>query len=229
MPERGVLTVSTRNLEDGWIGVQVEDTGCGMDPETLQRAMDPFFTTKPQGQGTGLGLALVYSTVKAHQGLLTMESEPGRGTRVKIRLPAAGMVGALQPTEAVASTEPSPRGLSVLLVDDDELIISSMQAVLEALGHATIEASTGEEAIRLLERGLQADLVIMDMNMPGLGGMGTLPLLQARWPGLPVLLATGRADQEVLDLVAAHPQVALLAKPFSMSELEKALKANFHI
>ena len=223
MPEQGVLSVRTRNLEEGWIEIQVEDTGCGMAPEVLARAMDPFFTTKPQGQGTGLGLSMVYSTVKAHQGRLDLESEPGQGTRVRIRFPASGAAGLGEPGPDPASLEPSHRGLQVLLVDDDELIRSSMESVLEALGHQALEASSGEEALRLLAMGLPPDLVIMDMNMPGLGGKGTLPLLRARWPDLPVLLATGLADQSVLDLVAAHTKVALLTKPFSMKDFQQAL------
>ena len=111
----------------------------------------------------------------------------------------------------------------MLLVDDDEFVRSSMRAVLEELGHTATEADDGEGALLLVEAGCQPDLVIMDMNMPGLGGSGTLPRLRALCPLVPVLLATGRVDQGVQDLVAAHDRVTLLSKPFTMKELEKQL------
>ena len=98
-----------------------------------------------------------------------------------------------------------------------------MQALLEGLGHHASWVASGEEALAKLEADFQPDVVVLDMNMPGLGGAGTLPLLRALRPTLPVLLATGRADQAALDLVAAHPFVTLLAKPFTMDDLQQHL------
>jgi CheY-like chemotaxis protein len=113
----------------------------------------------------------------------------------------------------------------VLLVDDDDLIQGSFQMVLEALGHSTMTtASSGEEALSMLEAGLEADLIILVMNMPGLGGIGTLPRLRMLRPELPVLLATGRVDQTALTLASAHPGVTLVAKPFGLEEFEKHLE-----
>jgi len=224
MPDNGTLTLRTRNLDQDWIEVMVEDTGDGMTGDVLARALDPFFTTKPVGKGTGLGLSMVYSTVKAHHGRMDIESEPGLGTRVRMRFPACGP-GA----EAPRSEEPRPAsaaaGLKVLLVDDDELIQSTIQMILEVLGHAATLVGSGEEALAEIEAGLRPDVVILDLNMPGLGGAGTLPRLRALLPGVPVLLATGRADQSALDLAAAYPGVALLAKPFSMADLQKHIGA----
>lgn len=114
--------------------------------------------------------------------------------------------------------------MMVLLVDDDELIQSSIQMLLEVLGHQVSAAMSGEEALAQLEAGLQTDVVILDMNMPGLGGVGTLPRLRGLCPTVPVLLATGRADQAALDLVQAHPRVTLLSKPFSMGDLKTLLE-----
>jgi len=185
--------------------------------------VDPFFTTKPVGKGTGLGLSMVYSTVKAHRGQLDIQSEPGRGTRVRVRFPACRQ--ALRPAQAAAAPRASgPAGLKVLLVDDDELIQSTIQSILEILGHQATVAASGEEALRELEAGLAPDVVILDMNMPGLGGAGTLPLLRALRPEVPVLLATGRVDQAALDLVRQYPKVALLSKPFTMGELQEQLR-----
>jgi PAS domain S-box-containing protein len=225
MPEGGTLTLSTRNIDRDWIEVGVDDTGTGMPREILEKAMDPFFTTKEVGKGTGLGLSLVYKTVQAHRGQVELRSEPGRGTSVRLRFPACG---ALLPTPehlAEPLPKPSPRALTVLVVDDDELIRSSLLTMLEFMGHRALGAPGGEEALAQLEAGAEPDLIILDMNMPGLGGSGTLPRLRALRPALPVLLATGRVDQFASDLARAHPFVTLLSKPFGMEELRQRLEA----
>ncbi len=227
MPESGTLTLHTRNVDSGWIEVVVEDSGMGMPKEILERAMEPFFTTKETGKGTGLGLSMVFSTMKAHRGQMSLQSEPGKGTRVMLRFPASLRDTPVQAAApAFSEGEVSPRGaMKVLLVDDDDLVQSSVQAILEALGHAAVKtAQSGEEALALLESGLLVDLVILDMNMPGLGGIGTLPRLRVLRPEVPVLLATGRVDQTALTLASAHPGVTLLSKPFGMKELQKHLE-----
>jgi len=219
MPGGGALTLRTRNAE-GWVEVEVEDSGTGMSRDVLERAMDPFFTTKAPGKGTGLGLAMVYATVRAHQGTLTLESEPGRGTVARMRFPASRALPPPAPTP-----RERPRGpLNILLVDDDPLVQASTGALLAVLGHSVACSACGEEALAALETGSGPDLVILDLNMPGLGGAATLPLLRARHPGLPVLLATGRADQAALDLAAAHPGVSLISKPFSLEDLRGQLQ-----
>jgi PAS domain S-box-containing protein len=224
MPDNGTLILRTRNVDSDWIEVQVEDTGSGMTKEVLEKALEPFFTTKEVGKGTGLGLSMVYSTVKAHQGQMVIQSEPGQGTCVRMRFPAIeGMTQATAPVE-VSRAGSARRELNVLVVDDDELIQSAMQALLEVMGHRTTSVSSGEEALAKLESGFQPDVVILDMNMPGLGGTGTLPRLRNLLPTVPVLLATGRADKTAQDLVAAHSDVTLLSKPFSMRELQKYLE-----
>jgi PAS domain S-box-containing protein len=221
MPANGMLTLASRNLDEGWVEILVKDTGCGMTKEVLEKAFDPFFTTKEIGKGTGLGLPLVYSTVQAHQGQIEIQSEPGRGTCVRILFPA--YEPAVQSTECAVEprSESSLRKMNVLLVDDDELIQSSMREVLDLLGHKVTSAQSGEEALGILEAGFQPDLVILDLNMPGLGGAGTMPGLRTLLPAVPVLLTTGRADQTAQDLVEAYPNVTMLAKPFTMRELQQ--------
>jgi len=223
MTERGTLTLRTRNLDAGWIEVLVKDTGAGMAPEVMARAMEPFFTTKASGRGTGLGLAMVHTTVLDHHGRMELQSEPGQGTCVRILFPATASAA----SAAAPSAQPDPgtghRGLGVLLVDDDELIQRSVQAVLAVLGHRVRAAMSGEEALDLLETGYRPEVVILDLNMPGLGGLGTLPRLRGLLPRVPVLLATGRVDQTALDLIRTHPGVTLLPKPFSMRELQQQL------
>jgi PAS domain S-box-containing protein len=223
MPDQGTLTLRTRNVEQDWIEVDVEDNGQGMTREVLERALDPYFTTKAFGKGTGLGLPMAFRVVKAHQGNLDIQSEPGRGTRVRLRFPALTDAAPVMAAEAIPEDAPSSRPLRVLLVDDDELIRDSAISILELLGHAVTSTSSGEEALAQLMSGYEADVVILDMNMPGLGGKGTLPRLRKLCPTLPVVLATGRPDQGALDLIEAHPRVVLMPKPFSLKQLQHHL------
>jgi len=221
MPRNGILTFRTRNLDRDRIEVQVEDTGTGMAKRVLERALEPFFTTKAEGRGTGLGLTQVYGIVKAHRGQLEIRSEPGQGTCVTMIFPATQPEAGAVPPSCASGPVRAP--LHALVVDDDELLRIALQAVLEELGHSVTLAASGEEALGRLEAGLQPDIAILDLNMPGLGGVETLPRLRALRPDLPILLATGRADQTALDLLEAFPRVSLLAKPFSMSDLKERL------
>ena len=219
MGEGGTLTFRTRNLPDHRVEVVVADTGCGMTQDVVAKAMEPYFTTKGVGRGTGLGLSLVHTTVKAHDGHIGLLSEPGRGTAVTLTFPAHAAKGpGPEPRPHAESTCPDT-ALGVLLVDDDPLIQASTRMLLEVLGHAVTVVASGEEALELVETGLRPQVVILDMNMPGLGGKGTLPQLRLLCPTVPVILATGRTDQEALDLVAAYPSVTLMSKPFSFEEL----------
>ncbi|MBK7293432.1 MAG: response regulator [Holophagaceae bacterium] len=225
MADQGTLTLRTQNLEGDWIEVRVSDTGTGMPPEVLETCLNPFFTTKGVGKGTGLGLSLVYSAVKAHGGHLDIQSEPGRGTQVTMRFPTYEPSPGLQQSEAEAPPGPPLLHLAVLLVDDDELMQSSTRAILECLGHTVTGVANGEEALARIEAGYLPDAVILDINMPGLGGARTLARLRGLRATLPVLLSTGRVDQAALTLVEAHPGVGLLPKPFSLKELKAHLEA----
>ena len=228
MPDNGTLTLHTRNIDNGWIEVVVEDNGMGMPKAVLEKAMEPFFTTKETGKGTGLGLSMVFSTVKAHRGQIVIDSEPDKGTLVKLRFPASEQETlALAAAPAVTEATLIPHGnMKVLLIDDDDLIQSSVQVILECLGYTAVSiAQSGERALAMLEGGLEADLVILDMNMPGLGGIGTLPRLRVLRPEVPVLLATGRIDQGALNLASTHSGVTLLPKPFGLRELQESIES----
>ena len=222
METGGTLRLATRNEDRDFVLLEVADTGCGMAKEVLDRALDPFFTTKPQGKGTGLGLPIVYGTVKAHGGSLEIESLPAVGTTIRIHLPscegAAGTAGSESPIPAQQAS------LRVLVVDDDALVQTSLELMLTGLHHRTTLASSGEEAIRRLEEGLEVDLVVLDLNMPGLGGEATLPHLRRLRPDLPVLLSTGRSDQRALDLAARSTRVNLLAKPYTLEEIRQRIE-----
>lgn len=225
MPEGGELRLRTRPGHRGWVELEVEDTGTGMPREVLERAMDPFFTTKPPDRGTGLGLSIVYSTVNAHQGTMDLESEPGQGTRVTLRFPAIDCMAAEEAPPPRGGPDEAAHPMDILLVDDDELIRATLEPVIRCLGHRIALATSGEEALERLATGPLPQVVILDMNMPGLGGQGTLPLLRRRHPDLPVFLATGRVDQATLELARAYPSVTLVPKPFSMRDLKEHLDA----
>jgi CheY-like chemotaxis protein len=223
MPEQGVLTLRTRNHEPGQVEIQVQDTGCGMAPEVQTRALDPFFTTKPEGKGTGLGLSIVFAVVSAHQGRMELDSRPGEGTRVTLWFPAAPEADrSLEPAGAPVET-PAPVPLEVLLVEDDELVQLSLREALETLGHRVRAAGSGEQALQMVAEGLRPDVVLLDLNMPGLGGARTLPRLRDLLPRVPVVVITGRPDQTVLDLVREQPGLTLMPKPFTREELRRQL------
>jgi len=224
MPPNGTLTLRTRNVDSAWIEVVVEDTGAGMSKQVLEKAMDPFFTTKEVGKGTGLGLALVYRTIETHHGQVDIQSAPGKGTRVRLRLPICEPLPQAIAPAAEPKANSGQRSLMVLVVDDDELIRCTMTPLLELLGHRAECVDCGEAALEKLTNGFQPDVVLLDMNMPGLGGAGTLPLLRKLRPTTPVLLATGRLDQFASDQASAFPHVTLLAKPFSMGDLQQQLE-----
>ena len=221
MPEGGTLALRTRNAGPTLVELEIQDSGLGMPPEVMARAMDPFFTTKPQGKGTGLGLSIVYGTVKSHRGHLALHSTEGVGTCITIQLPAAARELDSDPVAALSSPNAEPR--RVLVVDDDDLLQLSLCTLLETLGHAPEAVDSGEAALALLETGAPFDLVILDLNMPGLGGAGTLPLLRQLRAELPVVLATGRATPQAAELVAGTPAASILAKPFSLEELKAHL------
>ena len=223
MPEGGLLTLRTRNEGAGTVLLEVVDSGCGMPRAVLEKALDPFFTTKPKGKGTGLGLPIVYGMVESHGGQMELLSEPGQGTRVRLHFPACAPQSPGSADVADSRAECSQPALAILLIDDDELIQRAVEAVLERLGHTSTTVPSGEAALAALAEGLQPDVAILDMNMPGLGGAGTLQGLRALRPDLPVLLATGHADQAALHLIQAFPNTTLLAKPFTLGELQAQL------
>jgi len=225
MPEGGELSLRTRPGHQGWVEHEVEDTGTGMPREVLERAMDPFFTTKPPDKGTGLGLAIVYSTVNAHQGTMELHSEPGQGTRVTLRFPTINFTTVEEAPPSASGPGETTHPMDILLVDDDELIRATLEPVIRCLGHRVALAPSGEAALEVLAAGRVPQVVILDMNMPGLGGRGTLLLLRDRHPDLPVLLATGRVDQTALDLARTYLGVTLIPKPFSMRDLKEHLDA----
>jgi CheY-like chemotaxis protein/two-component sensor histidine kinase len=225
MPEGGTLWLRTRNDGPHAVLLEVEDSGVGMAPEALRQAMAPYYTTKQSTTSSGLGLAIVYGTVRSHRGTIDLQSEPGRGTLVRLRFPAPLASLTEVPFPPASEGAGAAAGKRLLLVDDDPLILQSMPGMLEGLGHTTTTASSGEEALALIDQGFRPDLVILDVHMPGIGGLETLVELRRREATLPILLTTGYPSEPIQDLVREHPGVHILAKPYDAEALRRHLQA----
>jgi CheY-like chemotaxis protein len=202
-----------------YVCLSVTDSGEGMDAQTLARASEPFFTTKGVGKGTGLGLSMVHGMAEQMGGRLVLHSTPDEGTTAEIWLPMVGEGPRPQSAAAAApQSDPGPRKLKVLAVDDDRLVLFNTIAMLEDLGHEAVEAGSGEEALGFL-RAQDFDLVITDQSMPKMTGAQLLEIIARERPGLPVILATGYA--EFPEGVAA--KTPRLGKPFTERDLARIL------
>jgi CheY-like chemotaxis protein len=224
MPQGGTLTVRTALVGERDVLLTIEDTGHGMPPEVLARAMEPFFTTKPIGKGTGLGLSRVFGTVQAHGGTMEIQSKPGHGTRILITLPL-GFAERRQLPVSRRVASPARGACRILVVDDDPLVRETCPALLRTLGHQVAVASSGYEALGMLGHEAQWDVVLLDQNMPGLDGVETLQRLRQLPSRMPVILATGFADTTARERLKDLTPVVLLNKPFTAGEFQQALES----
>jgi signal transduction histidine kinase/CheY-like chemotaxis protein len=231
MPQGGRLTIAAdtadgsqnASLRPGkYVRLGLTDTGIGMDAATLSHATEPFFTTKGVGKGTGLGLAMVRGLSEQSGGTVTIESELGKGTTVTMWIPVSEMAAsaAVSPTEDKIETSDGPRRLKVLVVDDDVLVAMNTTAMLEDLGHEAVEVHSARQALEALEGADGFDVVITDQAMPHMTGSQLVSEARAKWPGLPMILATGYA--ELPD--DADRTLTRLNKPFMQTDLERVLK-----
>lgn len=212
-----------------YIVLQVADTGCGMAPDVLAQALDPFFTTKEVGRGTGLGLPLVVRIVEGHHGYLDLESTPGRGTCASLYLPRWRDADRPEPPAPcflpgeVLEPEPAP-GRRILVVDDEEAVRDVVRRFLEIAGHQVIAVGSGAEAVAWVAAGNSVDLVVLDLMMPGEDGVTTFRSLRQLRVDLPILLCTGQlADDPRLGSLRKE-SVGLVHKPFRMTELWYAVR-----
>ena len=229
MPDGGTLTIRGRVVTDAehplpHVELSVADTGSGMTEEVRSRAIEPFYTTKPTGLGTGLGLSQVYGVVHESGGTLAIDSEPGRGTTVRLTL-AAGTAPTVR-TDNESQSPPTVPGarardqMQVLIVDDDRLVRRFMTDSLRSLQYQVTAVENGEQAIASLERE-RFDLLLVDFAMPGMNGADVAREAQNRQPGIKVLMVSGYADSTAVE--AALGSARLLRKPFDLAELGAAV------
>ena len=233
MPDGGPLTIlaeqvaigprSTPKMKPGlYVRLSVIDAGCGMEAETLARAVEPFYSTKEFGRGTGLGLSMVHGLAAQLGGGFNLTSAPAEGTRVDLYLPVANDIAPAERRAAVDLVRTIRHQLSVLLIDDEELVRMATAEMIRDLGHSVVEASGGAEALARLDSGLSVDLVVTDYKMPGIDGGELSRRIRKTHPHIPVLLITGYAGPT--DDIMNLPR---LAKPFGQAEIAAALEELF--
>jgi PAS domain S-box-containing protein len=229
MPRGGAITLTAGrecvgpdapDLAPGeYIRLAIADEGEGMSEETLARATEPFFTTKGIGKGTGLGLAMIHGLTTQSGGTLRLRSSVGVGTEVELWLPVAALDPVDATTDAVVMIGAPFRSLTILAVDDDELVLLNTATMLEDLGHTVIQADSGDAALRALAEAETIDLIITDHAMPRMTGAQLAERVSAEWAGLPIILATGFAELPP----GEGEGLPRLAKPFSQTQLAQAI------
>jgi signal transduction histidine kinase len=227
MPNGGELLIKARTADQAhlpdtlapgsYVHLSVVDTGVGMDAETLKRASEPFFSTKPTGKGSGLGLSMVHGLTLQSGGAMHIASRPNEGTSVSLWLPVAQGPGlpeaVLNAPDRIVSA-----ARRVLLVDDDPLVLAATRDMLRELGHETIETTSAKKALEVLRAGERPDLAILDYAMPEMSGSALADLVRKIHPGLPLLLATGYSERE-----KAGESLPRLNKPYTLSELARQI------
>lgn len=230
MPNGGRLEISTRVCtisgdseiaEGDYVEIAVRDNGTGMDEITLRRAMEPFFTTKAIGKGTGLGLAQIYGSARQAGGTARLESVLGEGTTVRVLLPCTTMVPTVVPEPLLLERGRKRESIKILLVDDDRGVRSIVAGALKDFGHAVIESEDGGAALAVLETET-FDVAIIDFAMPGMTGAELAGYITQKWPALPVLFASGFADTDAIE-AAVGIEATILRKPFQLDELLSAV------
>lgn len=233
MPQGGTMTIKTRNTDldekyaadhagsrpGRFVMLEIADTGCGMDERTKQHIFEPFFTTKEVGKGTGLGMAMVYGIVKQSDGYIDVESEPGRGTTFRIYLPRIEEGAERDGTHEESASLPCGTE-TVLLVEDDMMVLAFTRTLLKRGGYRVLEASGGEAALEVSKRRpTDIDLLVTDVVMPEMSGRIVAERLARSRPAMRVLFLSGYTDDAVLRHGVSVDEVDFLPKPFTPSAL----------
>lgn len=233
MPDGGTISIGASLAQDHvsqdptgsdgqpaqWVRLFVQDTGEGMDEETLRKATEPFFTTKEVGKGTGLGLSMVQGFMEQSGGRLRIHSTRGQGTRIELWFPVLTVENAPPPQPQQAPEPVVERTLNVLVVDDDELVITNVAAMLEDMGHHVRQAHSAAEALNLLQGDTPVDLLVTDQAMPKMTGSQLAKRVKELRPSLPIVLASGFS-------LPGAPDAGIdvrLAKPFNQQQLAGAI------
>jgi PAS domain S-box-containing protein len=239
MPQEGRFEIRTSNvvLDDDvaarykdvviqtgpYVQMSISDTGHGMDEETLKHVFEPFYTTKEVGAGTGLGLATVYGMVKQSGGYIWAESQPGRGAEFTVQLP---QVNPVEPARTSTPQAEVPQGAGTLLVvEDEQLVLNLLSRSLREAGYHVIEASDGRAALeRMIELEGKVDGVVTDIIMPRLNGRELATEIRSRWPGLPILFISGYTNEDVVGRGLISRGEAFLQKPFDPRSLSAKVR-----
>jgi PAS domain S-box-containing protein len=229
MPDGGRLMIRTANISKreapsdlfsrDYVLISVEDTGIGMSEKVLARAIEPFFTTKEIGKGSGLGLSMAHGVAMQSGGGLRISSRLGRGTRISIYLPRAEQESVVADEAEARATAPH-RSATILLVDDDPNVRDVSSSYLESRGYRVLEADSGKAAMNVLARAERIDLILVDMAMPGMNGIEVIRRARERRPGLRSLLVTGYAD--ILAFAPADGDL-VLHKPYRLEKLAETV------
>ena len=238
MPDGGRLHIETRNAEldrdfcrrhlgatpGAYAMLAISDTGVGMDAQTREHIFEPFFTTRETGVGTGLGLAMVYGIVKSHRGYITCESAPGQGTTFTVYFPAVALHKGRM--EAEKELPPVAGGSeSILLVDDDQVIRNLGRQLLERFGYRVCEAPDGEGALKIFrQKASMIDLIVLDLNMPGMGGVSCLDAIRAINTRVPVLIASGQAPDRQTQATINRLAQGFVGKPYELQAMLQAVR-----
>ncbi|CAN5491681.1 PAS domain-containing protein [soil metagenome] len=241
MPDGGRITIETSNahLDNAYaanlseiapgqyVCISVTDTGTGMSAETIKRAFEPFYTTKPMGQGTGLGLSMVYGFARQSEGYARIYSEIGVGTTIKLYLPRfrGEMPEEQLFPDAEAGDAPAADGVVVMVVEDESTVRDLVIEVLHDAGYQTIEAEDGPSGLRLLESNVRVDLLVTDVGLPGLNGRQLADAARRSRGELPVLFMTGYAENAFVADGALEPGMDIITKPFALDVLAARVAA----
>ena len=241
MPHGGQITIATHSIAlsekyclghepvivGDYVMLEVRDTGSGMDEPTKAHVFEPFFTTKPQGKGTGLGLASVYGIVKQSGGYVSVSSELGRGTTLKLYFPR--VQGQIDPETAPVKTESMGGNETILLVEDETALREITGSILRAAGYTVLEANTPTKAIQLAETHSEPiHLLLTDVIMPRMSGAALSKRLKTSMPHLKVMFASGYGGDELAKQLSVATDAVLLSKPFSKDSLLTAVRAILH-
>ncbi len=234
MPKGGKLIIETANTHfdaayatrqrdvtpGQYVCLSVTDTGTGMSPDVIARAFDPFFTTKPLGQGTGLGLSMVYGFARQSEGSVSIYSELGRGTTVKLYLPRhRGSLPKDNPSPEQDRARAAASGEVVLIVEDDGVVRKLVVDVLRELGYRPLEAGDGRSGLAILQSEQQVDLLVTDVGLPGVNGRQMADAARVKRPDLKVLFMTGYAENAVIANGFLDPGMEMIIKPFAIDTL----------
>jgi two-component system, cell cycle sensor histidine kinase and response regulator CckA len=235
MPSGGSLFLETKNVildeeyrkpfhvkPGKYAKISITDTGMGMDEKTQKRIFEPFFTTKEMGRGTGLGLATTYGIIKGHGGIINVYSEKGHGATFTIYLPASGKE---IEKEKKSPVEPIKGKETILLVDDEEVVLNVNRMVLEKLGYKVLLARNGQEAIEVFRaRKDGIDLVILDMIMPGMDGAKAFDLLKGIQADVKIILSSGYGINDEINTMMERGCKGFLQKPFDIGEFSRKIR-----